>query len=113
MRPARSPQIGVLALAFAVSLVAGLVISPETSAQGCVCIGMVHSGPVVQGSGATCTAAYDNARNAALIQAAGHCVDLGGTGACPVDFIITSACSFSGGQWHLDGYATYRCRFCF
>lgn len=114
MRRIRSTQLAILALVFAASLVAGLMVSLETSAEeGCACVGILRQSPIVQGSGTTCTAAYNNAKNAAWVLAANACDEVGGTGACLVDFIVTSGCSFSGGQWHLSGYATTRCRHCF
>jgi hypothetical protein len=50
-----------------------------------------------------------NAAHSDAVQlAVANCID----GACPLDFIITSACSFNGSQWSLSGYLKYKCSFC-
>ena len=97
----------LLAAIAAVGFVVGLWLPAEVEAT-CFCIGPIRQTAVVTGTGSTCNAAHTDAQNDAVQLAVANCID----GACPIDFIITSACSFNGSQWSLSGYLKYKCSFC-
>jgi hypothetical protein len=110
---ARRPSI--LAFVFAAALATGLLVAPDAYAPPVTWCLNVTAGntPVATGYGSTCTAAYNAARAAAnqlaneICWADGFPITLG---ACFDDFIVTSACSWTGSQWQLSGYTKYRCR---
>lgn len=106
-------KLGIAAALFAAAVITGALVPVETAAQSCFCVGPVRQSPEAQGWGATCTAAYDEAQNNATSLAVDDCVNQGGTGACLVDFVVTSECTLDNGTWYIDGYVTYKCRQCF
>jgi hypothetical protein len=61
------------------------------------------------GHGATCTDAQNDVRNQLSAYVNSICFDLGEAGRCAFSVVYTCSCYYSGGQWVIDAYATYRC----
>lgn len=115
MQSVFSPRPAILATVFAAALVTGLFVATDAYAPPVTWCLNVTAGntPVATGYGSTCNTAYTAARAAAnaladeICWADGYPITLG---ACHDDFIVTSACSWTGSQWQLSGYTKYRCR---
>jgi hypothetical protein len=104
-------KLGIIAVLFASAAITGALVPTKTEAQPCFCEPIVRQTAVVQGSGTTCTAAYDDAMADASGLASANCQ--GHPGAiCVLDFIVTSPCTESNGTWSINGYLKYKCREC-